>query len=173
MPPIPTSRTLLFTDEINRSSLRHIRSELQGVPISQSYASMRLGLANFARLWSAMNAVTFTRETNPNDTHRIVGARLDSERLPSSNSLECVSRIVAISRILLYSRYFQGAAWGWLLLTSDGRRIICQQFPISVEPPSAPAWPYRLLWGSLSLVMTPSVWRPRCCARRRQTFRPD
>jgi len=135
MPPIPASRTLLFANEINRSSGRQFRSELQGVPIRQSNASVRLRLANFARFWSAMNAVTFTRQTNPNDTHWIVGTRLDSERLRSSNSLEGVSRIVAISRILLYSRYFQGAAWGWLLFTSDGRRIICQQFATSIERP--------------------------------------
>ena len=171
MPPIPTSRTLLFTNEINRSPLRNNRGELQGVPIRQSYASMRLRLANFARLWSAMNAVTFARQTNPNDTHWIVGARLDSERLRSSNSFECVSGIVVIRGILLHSRYLQGAAWGWLLLTSDGRRIICQQFATSVE---RPYWPYRLLCGSLSPVMTASVcWQSRWCARRRQTFRPD
>src|SRR5262245_1873845 len=72
MPPIPASGPLLFANEINRSSLRHIRSELQGVPIRQSYASVRLRLANFARFRSAVNAVTFTRQTNPNDTHWIV-----------------------------------------------------------------------------------------------------
>ena len=138
MPPMSAmsaSRTFLFANEINRGSLRHTRSELQGVPIRQTHASVRLRLANFARLWSAMNAVAFTRQTNPNDTHWIVGSRFDSEWLRSPNSLECVGGIVMVRGILLYSDYLQSAAWGWLLPTSHGCRIIGQQFATSVERP--------------------------------------
>ena len=99
MPPVPASRTFLFANEINRGSLRHTRGELQGVPIRQTHASVRLRLANFARLWSAMNAVAFTRQTNPNDTHWIVGTRLDSEWLRSPNSFECIRPMPHISNL--------------------------------------------------------------------------
>src|SRR5262245_61349854 len=96
MPPMPGSRAFLFADEINRGSLRYTGSELQSVPIRQTHASVRLRLANFARLWRAVNAVAFTRQTNPNETHRIIGTRLDSEWLRSLNSFECVGRIVMV-----------------------------------------------------------------------------
>ena len=132
---MPASDTLLFAYEINRGSLRYTRSELQGVPIRQTHASVRLRLADFARLWGAMNAVAFTCQTNPNDTHWIVGTRFDCEWLRSPNAFECVGRIVMVRGILLYSRYLQSAAWGWLLPTSHGRRIVGQQFATSVERP--------------------------------------
>jgi hypothetical protein len=82
-----------------------------------------------------MNAVAFTCQTNPNDTHWIVRTGLDSEWLGSLNSFKCVGRIVTVRGVLLYSRYFQSAAWGWLLPTSHGRWIIGQQFATSVERP--------------------------------------
>src|SRR5262249_19937121 len=62
-----TFRLILLSNEIDRDPLSHIRSQLQRVPIGQAHASVRLRLANLSWLWSAMNTVTFTRQTDPND----------------------------------------------------------------------------------------------------------
>src|SRR5215813_1410131 len=128
-----TFRLILLSNEIDRDPLSHIRSQLQRVPIGQAHASVRLRLANLSWLWSAMNTVTFTRQTDPNDTHRIVGTRLYREGLRGPNPFECVGRIVTVCGIFLYNRYLQSAARRWLFLASRGHRIIGQQFAAVVE----------------------------------------
>src|SRR5262245_36543941 len=115
---------LLFTDEIGPSPLRHIGSELQRVPIRQTYASVGLRLTDFARFWSAMNTVALPRETNPHEPNRIVGTRLDRKWFIGPHSFEGVGGVIMVRRIFLYSRYLQRAGWSWLLLTSNGRRIV-------------------------------------------------
>ena len=43
-------RLVLFTEKIDRDPLRHVGSKLQGIPIRQTHASVRLGLADLSRL---------------------------------------------------------------------------------------------------------------------------
>src|SRR5690242_19326801 len=117
---------ILFTHEIDCSPLRHIGSELQRVPICQTYTSVRLRLADFARFWSTMNTIAFTGETNPHDPHRIVGTGLDCKWFVGPNSFECVGGVVVVRGIFLNGCHLQSATWSWLLLTSNGCRIVSQ-----------------------------------------------
>src|SRR5262249_12416977 len=80
--PRPTSaasrsgRLLLFPDKIDRRPFGNGACKLQGVPVRQTNAAVRLRFADFRRVGCSMNAITLAGQTDPNCTHRIVGPGL-------------------------------------------------------------------------------------------------
>lgn len=95
-------RRLLFAGKLHWNSFRHGRCELQNIPIRQTHAPVRLRLADFARLRSTVNAISFTGETNPNEPNGVIGTGLDSKRLCGPHPFKRIGRIVMIRGIFTY-----------------------------------------------------------------------
>src|ERR1700740_2822828 len=66
----PAMRYRLDKDD-RRALLHHLRKAL-GVPIGQTHAAMGLRLADPARIWSAMDSITFGCQADPDGADRIL-----------------------------------------------------------------------------------------------------
>ena len=94
---------------------------------------MRLGFADLGRLRRSVNSIAFARQADPNQTHRVVGSRLDGKRLVGAHILERVFRIVVIRRIFADAGDLQSAARRRLFRAPDRGRINRQKLLIGAE----------------------------------------
>src|ERR1700738_3962311 len=96
-------------DERHERPLGYPFGDAFGVPVRQTDAAVRFRFGHASRERGAVNAIAVGGKIDPHRADRIVRARLDGERLPGMDALEVVVGVVAIGRIAVDLRYFQGA----------------------------------------------------------------
>src|SRR6516162_6238528 len=119
-------------DELDLDPLVNHLAQRLGVPIRETHAAVRLGLADVPRLRTAMDAVAVA-EIDPGVADRILGAWRDGEGLLRLHALEVELGAVSVSGIFIDRANGPRPARSGPLLAADRRRIKADQLSTAVQ----------------------------------------
>src|SRR5262249_16057118 len=119
-------------DELDLDSLVDHLAQRLGVPIRETHAAVRLGLADVRRLRRALGAVAGA-QVGPGVSPRVVGARSDGEGLLRLDALAVEVGAVGVSGIFIDRANGPRPARSGPLLAADRRRIKADQLSTAVQ----------------------------------------
>src|SRR5215471_20438119 len=122
-----------LVEKRNRYARANTAGEVKGIPIGESDAAMRLGLADTFRMRRPMNSITCLGQIDPDQADRIVGTGRDAKFSISPHALDLKLGIIMIGGVLDNPADAVSAAWCGFLAAADRRRIESDQFAVAPE----------------------------------------
>src|ERR1700751_2165526 len=92
-------RDRLLAEEGDGNSFVDPAGEIEGVPIGQTNAAVRVGFANLSRFRRSMNTVAVFAQIDPNNPGGIVWAGTNGHLMPNFHSGKMKTRIIVIGWI--------------------------------------------------------------------------